>query len=245
MDGIGSKWTNSGNLYVGGSNFGAAGTSVLRIQNSGTVQATATTVLGPGALEFGPDANITGNLTFDGGTVRSVSALGVGTFAIQGTLTLKSNAAFKFELNSSTPAAAKLVANGVSISGATFSFADRGSAYLALGTTFVIIDNTSSSAIGGFFSNLADNSTFTNNGNAYLVSYESGTGNDHSRAGASDLAAILRDGVARIYETRAATSALRNGCGKISRRHSANADFPVAMPPVIPIAGIRSALVKR
>jgi T5SS/PEP-CTERM-associated repeat protein/autotransporter-associated beta strand protein len=287
VDGTGSTWTNSGNLYVGGSNTGPGVTGILRIQNGGTVKATATTVWSPGTLEIGLSPTLNGTLAFKGGTLRtlantsfaknaslgtggatvdsnnfnstlsgtitgigsfakintgtitlsgantytggttvsdgtllvnntagsgtgtaavqvSAGTLGgtgtiagavtigngtgadafispgtsVGTLTIQKALTLSSDATFKFELNSSSALADKIVANGVTISGAKFSFSDLGAGHLTSGTSFVVIDNTSSAPITGFFSNLADNSTFTNKGNTYLVSYEGGTGND-------------------------------------------------------------------
>ena len=56
--------------------------------------------------------------------------------------------------------------------------ASVGSATLASGTIFTVINNTSATPIAGAFSNLPDNSTFTSNGNTYKVSYEGGTGND-------------------------------------------------------------------
>ena len=41
-----------------------------------------------------------------------------------------------------------------------------------------MIDNTAATPIAGTFSNLADGSTFTSNGNTYQVDYEGGDGND-------------------------------------------------------------------
>jgi hypothetical protein len=71
-----------------------------------------------------------------------------------------------------------VAANGVTINGASFLFTNLGNVSLATGTKFVILDNTSTFGINGVFNNLADNSTFTNNGNTYSVSYEGGDGND-------------------------------------------------------------------
>ena len=55
---------------------------------------------------------------------------------------------------------------------------DSGTATLASGTAFILINNTANSPIIGAFSNLADGSTLTVGSNTYLVSYEGGTGND-------------------------------------------------------------------
>ena len=41
-----------------------------------------------------------------------------------------------------------------------------------------MINNTSANPIAGTFSNLANGSTFTSNGNTFKVSYAGGTGND-------------------------------------------------------------------
>jgi hypothetical protein len=124
---------------------------------------------------------VTGNVTIGtGGGPGAVISPGdsPGTLTIQSALTLNSDATYKFELNSSTVVADKIVANGVTINGGKFSFTDLGSRTLTLGTVFVVIDNTAASPINGVFSNLVDNSTFTSNGNTYRVSYEGGTGND-------------------------------------------------------------------
>jgi len=47
-----------------------------------------------------------------------------------------------------------------------------------VGTVFTIIDNTPAKPIAGNFSNLPDNSIFTQSGNIFQVSYEGGDGND-------------------------------------------------------------------
>jgi len=78
-----------------------------------------------------------------------------------------------------TPVAGKVSAVGVNInSGATFTFVDRGTGTLAIGTVFTVINNTSATPIAGVFSNLPDGSTFTSNGNSFKVNYEGGDGND-------------------------------------------------------------------
>jgi hypothetical protein len=82
-------------------------------------------------------------------------------------------------LNSSTVAADQVVANDVSVnSGALFDFTDLGSSPLTPGTIFTVIDNTAATAIAGTFSNLADGSTFTVNGNTFQADYQGGDGND-------------------------------------------------------------------
>jgi len=62
--------------------------------------------------------------------------------------------------------------------GAQFAFGDLGSAALPAGTVFRVINNTAATPIAGTFSNLADGSTFTSNGNTFQASYAGGDGND-------------------------------------------------------------------
>jgi hypothetical protein len=47
-----------------------------------------------------------------------------------------------------------------------------------IGTVFTVINNTSASPITGTFSNLADGSVFTSNGNNFQANYEGGDGKD-------------------------------------------------------------------
>lgn len=175
--GSGTLTLSGTNTYTGGTTI--SGGSLLVTSTSGSGTGTGSVHVNAGTL--GGTGTIAGAVTV--GTSSGAGAIispgtSPGTLTIQSSLTLNSDATYKFELNSSTILADKIVANNVTISGATFSFTDLGSAHSGLDTTFVIIDNTSNSAISGFFSNLADNSTFTNKGNTYLVSYEGGTGND-------------------------------------------------------------------
>lgn len=158
----GGTFVNGGVLRVDNATGSGTGSGAVAVNNAGTLS-------GVGAIQ-GPVT------VHSGGTISPGDS--PGTLTINNTLTLNSNATYKFELNSSTAVADKIVANGVTINGANFSFGDLGSGKLSLGKTFIIIDNTSSSSISGVFSNLADGATFTNNGNTYQVSYEGVTGND-------------------------------------------------------------------
>lgn len=71
--GTGTRWNNTGNVYVGGNAKGAGGTGVLHIQDFGRVTAIATVIWNTGTLELGKDPRMTGGLTFVGGTVRTVA----------------------------------------------------------------------------------------------------------------------------------------------------------------------------
>jgi len=63
-------------------------------------------------------------------------------------------------------------------SNVNFTFADSGTNPLTAGTVFTVINNTSANPIFGKFSNLANGSMFTSNGNNFRVRYTGGTGND-------------------------------------------------------------------
>jgi autotransporter-associated beta strand protein len=102
-----------------------------------------------------------------------------GTLTIYQTLTFNSDGIYRVKVNSSSATSDEVSAYGVTInSGAQFAVADLGTGTLPTGTVFTVIDNTSANPIAGTFSNLADGSTFTSNGNTYQVSYEGGDGND-------------------------------------------------------------------
>jgi len=184
--GIGGSLTKigTGTFNVTGSNTYTGGTTLrsgtLLVNNSigsgtgtGAVQVTGGTLGGTGTIA----GAVTVGTGSDGGALISPGH-SLGILTIQNSLTLNSDAIYRFELNSATAVADKIVANGVTLNGAAFLFTDLGGGKLALGTTFVVIDNTSDAAISGAFSNLADNSIFSNNRNTYEVSYEGGTGND-------------------------------------------------------------------
>jgi hypothetical protein len=101
------------------------------------------------------------------------------TLTILSALTFQLDSTYKFELKSSTTAADKVVANGVTInSGALFSFTDLGAGTLTPGSVFTAVDNTAATQIAGTFANLADGSTFTAGSNVFQANYEGGDGND-------------------------------------------------------------------
>jgi autotransporter-associated beta strand protein len=161
----GGTTVSGGTLLVNNTSGSGAGT--------GAIQVTGGTLGGTGTIA----GAVTVGIGSGGGALISPGA-SAGTLTIQNTLTLNSDAIYRFELNSSTAAADRIVAAGVTINGASFLFSDLGHGRLSFGARLIIIDNTSASPISGSFSNLLDNSVFTENGNTYQVSYEGGTGND-------------------------------------------------------------------
>jgi autotransporter-associated beta strand protein len=101
------------------------------------------------------------------------------TLTILSALTFQLDSTYKFELKSSTTAADKVVANGVTIiDGAILSFTDLGSGVLPTGTVFTTVDNTAATPIAGTFANLPDGSTITIGSNTFRANYEGGDGND-------------------------------------------------------------------
>ena len=71
--GFSSTWTNSGNLFVGGSQLGAGGAGLLQISNGGTVSAAATTIFNTGTLAIGSSLTLNSPLTINSGTVRTLA----------------------------------------------------------------------------------------------------------------------------------------------------------------------------
>ena len=59
IEGAASTWTNSGNLYIGGSESGAGGNGVLHINDGGSVSAASVTVWDSGTLSGNGSAQAT------------------------------------------------------------------------------------------------------------------------------------------------------------------------------------------
>ncbi len=106
------------------------------------------------------------------------NAVTLGIMTIGDAVTFNADAIYKCGFNSDSATAGKVVADGATINGASFSFADFGSNTVPPGTTFTIIDNTAATPIAGVFANLADGSLFTVGSNTFLANYEGDDGND-------------------------------------------------------------------
>jgi hypothetical protein len=83
-----------------------------------------------------------------------------------------------FSARNNTVTADLVIANGVTINGATIVLHGRTNHSLEVGTVITLISNTATTRISGTFRNLADGAIVTVNGNNLQASYEGGDGND-------------------------------------------------------------------
>jgi autotransporter-associated beta strand protein len=171
------------NTYTAGTTISAG---VLRVTNragsgtgAGPVNVTAGTLGGSGT--------IAGPVTIGSGSgpgaslAPSVSVSRPATLTIQDTLSFKQESSYAYQLNTKKSKADQVTACGVTIeNGAEFSFHPIAQRRLALGTSFLIINNTSATPIGGTFANLPDGTVLTVGRNKLQASYEGGDGNDLS-----------------------------------------------------------------
>jgi autotransporter-associated beta strand protein len=179
--GTGRLTLRNASTYTGGTTI-TNGTLLVR---NTTGSATGTGAVRVNAGTLGGTGKITGTVTVGTGSSSGAillpgnSATRPGNLTINSALTFNSLSTYKCVLNRSTPIAGEVTALGVTInSGAQFTFVDTGTGTLATGTVFTVINNTSASPIAGTFSNLANGSVFTSNGNNFQASYTGGDGND-------------------------------------------------------------------
>jgi autotransporter-associated beta strand protein len=179
-EGTGTLILSNANDYSGGSVITAGSLLVTNTTGSGT--GNGSVQVNAGVL--GGDGTIAGAVTL--GTGNGIGAtvspgLGdreIGTLAIQQALTFASDGIFDFDVDTTAVEADGIVAKGVTINGASFSFSDVGISTLPVGTTFTLINNIGATPISGSFTNLADGSIFTVNSNKFRANYQGGDGND-------------------------------------------------------------------
>ncbi len=178
--------TGTGSLTLSGENTYRGGTTVsggALLANNATGSATGTGPITVNNLAIlGGNGTVTGAVTIaSGGTLAPAAGPNrESTFTTQSALTLASGSKLSYTAqgrgrNVTTD---RVVANGVTISGATFVARVSFAAMLRPGVVLTVIDNTSSSPIAGTFANLPDQSTFTAGGQNFQASYEGGDGND-------------------------------------------------------------------
>jgi autotransporter-associated beta strand protein len=102
------------------------------------------------------------------------------TLTTQGRLTLLTDGIYKCTAQAKGARARtdSVIANGVTITNAQFSFRPKISGTLRTGTVFTVISNTSLERISGTFSNLPDGAILTVGGVNFQANYEGGDGND-------------------------------------------------------------------
>jgi autotransporter-associated beta strand protein len=178
-----------GTLTLSGSNLHTGGTTV----SAGTliVANTAGSATGLGTVTV--KGGILGGKGIIGGTVTVGTGSGSGAFlapaagsskqktlSLQSTLTLQADATYIYTFSAKrTKALTDLViANGVTINGATFNLSGQTQSRMRRGLTLTVMNNTSANPISGAFSNLPDGATVTVNGNNLQANYEGGDGND-------------------------------------------------------------------
>jgi autotransporter-associated beta strand protein len=179
--GTGTFSLTNANTYTGGTNLDGGSLFVNNTSGSGTgtgaVQANAGTLGGAGIIA-GPVTIGTGA---GSGAVLSpgASANVIGVFTLLDTLTFRSDGSCEIQLDSTTVTADRVIAQGVTIeSGAEITVTDLGSSTLPVGTSFILIDNSATTAIAGAFTNLPDGGTLTVGSNTFAADYQGGDGND-------------------------------------------------------------------
>ncbi|SFC66237.1 alginate lyase family protein [Spirosoma endophyticum] len=158
---LGATTVTSGSLVVNGSLVSPIAVSGGGVAGTGT--STASVTVGTGA-----------------GTGAAIApGNSVGTFTTSAGLLLNADATYQLEFNSNQASFDKLVANGVTINNALLAITDVGTGgTLPTGTSYVIVDNTSSSPVTGTFNGLAEGSMVTLGTNSFQITYLGGTGND-------------------------------------------------------------------
>lgn len=179
--GTGKLTLSKASTYTGGTTISRG--TLLVTNRTGSATGTGTVQVNAGTL--GGTGTMTGAVTVGTGSssgalvLAGKSATAPGILTINSALTFNSRSTYKCVLNQSTPIAGEITARGVTISsGASFTFVDVGTGTLTVGTVFTVINNTSANPISGTFSNLANGSVFSSNGNNFQASYTGGNGND-------------------------------------------------------------------
>lgn len=188
----------AGNILInaavtGGNALTKVGAGTLTLAGVNTYTGTTTVSTGSFLVTGSITSAVTANGgTFGGGgssnaavTINTGAMLtgggdgSAGTFTTTNTLTLNSGATLKVDFNSTTASFDKIVTNGLTLSNAILQLNDIGSGGgLVLNQSYVILDKTAITSIGGTFSGLAESDTITSGNNVFKITYVGGTGND-------------------------------------------------------------------
>jgi len=173
--GTGTLTLNGSNTYTGGTTVNSGVLYVTNGAGSGTgtgsVNVRTSTLAGNGI--------IAGGVTIGRRASLEPNNNGTGILTIQGALSLLRASALSWKIDLAHLNVGRALANGVTIStGSRFNVIATGNGTLTIGTSFVIISNTSVNPIAGTFDNLSDGAIITVNGNNLQANYEGGDGND-------------------------------------------------------------------
>ncbi|OIN61056.1 hypothetical protein BLX24_02995 [Arsenicibacter rosenii] len=167
---------NNGKLILSGTNEYLGVTSV----NNGTL-VVSSALAGPVSVTGGvlTGSGRTASSVTVGGSGRLLPGTGIGSFTVAGALNLTTGAGYQPELSTSQSKADKVVANGVAIGGASLTVSHIGTlSAVAVGTVFILVENTANTPVAGTFDGLAEGSLVEVEGVRFRISYQGGDGND-------------------------------------------------------------------
>ncbi len=179
----------AGTLTLSGANTYTGGTSVSQgtlVVSNGSGSASGTGAITASAGTLGGSGTVTGPVIIGSGSgMGAVLAPAAGskmaaTFTTSSPLLLNADASYLYTGRAKGRQAKTdlVVANGVTISGATLSSRLKVTGSLQAGTVFTVISNTSSNPINGAFNNLPDGAIVVVGAASFQASYEGGDGND-------------------------------------------------------------------